>query len=267
MTEDRSIVTLRRPRRIWAVGAIHGDADRLAALHDLMQPRLAYGDRLVYLGNYLGFGDTISATIAELLRFRRMFLSIPPYMDDSDCVYLRGAQEEMWQKLLQLQFSHRAAEDLAWMLDRGVGATLESYGGVAEQAFALAEEGVVALTRWTGALRESMRKAPGHEAIMNALKRAALSRAGGVLFVHSGVDVSRALSRQTDSFWWAGRSFALIREPYEGFHRIVRGYDPDHGGLQETDVTVTVDGGCGFGGSLAAFCLTPEGDILERLEA
>ena len=267
MTDDRSIVTLRRAQRIWAVGAIHGDAERLAALHDLIRSRLAYGDRLVYLGNYLGFGESIFATIAELLRFRRMFLSIPPYMDEADCVFLRGAQEEMWQKLLQLQFSNRAAEDFAWMLDRGVAATLESYGGRTKEGFDCAEKGVVALTAWTGALRDALRAAPGHEAMMNGLKRAAVSRAGGVLFVNSGIDVSRDLSQQTDSFWWAGRSFVRIRDPYGGFRRLVRGYDPDHNGLSETTATLTIDGGCGFGGSLAAFCLTPQGDVLERLEA
>ena len=201
-------------------------------------------------GSFLGYGAAIPATIAEMMRFSRLFLSIPPYMDPTDCVYLRGAQEEMWQKLLQLQFCHRAAEDLTWMLDRGVAATLEAYGGSAAEGFDLAEKGVVALAGWTGSLRDAMRAAPGHEGMMYALKRAAISQAGGTLFVSSGIDVSRALAAQTDSFWWAGRSFAFIRESYEGFRRIVRGYDPDHGGLRETEVTVTVDGGCGFGGSL-----------------
>lgn len=267
MTELTSIATLKRPGRIWAIGAIHGDADRLAALHDQMRARLAYGDRLVYLGNYLGFGKAIFATIAELLRFRRTFLSVPPYMDGADCVYLRGAQEEMWQKLLQLQFSNRPAEDLAWMLDRGVAATLESYGGKASEGFSLAEQGVVALAGWTSALRDAMRQAPGHETMMYTLQRAAVSRPGGVLLVSSGIDTSRPLAEQGDSFWWAGRSFALIRETYDGFRRIVRGYDPDHGGVHETEWTVTIDAGCGFGGSLAAYCLTPEGDVIERLEA
>ena len=267
MTEDRSIVTLRRPQRIWAVGAIHGDAERLATLHNLMRTRLAYGDRLVYLGNYLGVGNAVFATIAELLRFRRMFLSIPPYMDGADCIFLRGAQEEMWQKLLQLQFSNRAEDDLAWMLDRGVAATLEAYGGNSEEGFENAGKGVVALTAWTNTLRDAMRAAPGHEALMNALKRAAISRPGGVLFVNSGIDTGRSLQDQTDSFWWAGRSFTLIREAYDGFRRLVRGYDPDHGGVTETPVTLTVDAGCGFGGGLAAFCLSPEGEVLERIEA
>ncbi|NKB59460.1 MAG: hypothetical protein GKS00_24315 [Alphaproteobacteria bacterium] len=267
MTVHRSIVTLRRARRIWAIGSIHGEARRLAALHAEMTPRLAYGDRLVYLGNYLGIGKPVFETISELLRFRRVFLSIPPFMDENDVVLLRGSQEEMWQKLLQLQFSNQPAEVLAWMLDRGVATTLEAYDGRAEEGFANAKKGVVALTSWTSKLRDAVRAAPGHEAMVNALKRAAVSREGGILFVNAGVDIDRPLSQQTDSFWWAGRSFSTIREPYEGFRRVVRGYDPDHGGIAETEATLTIDAGCGFGGSLAAYCLTPEGEVLERLEA
>jgi hypothetical protein len=267
MTEDRSIVTLRRPQRIWAVGAIHGEVERLSALHAALSPRLAYGDRIVYLGNYLGFGATVRETVAELLRFRRTFLSIPPYTDESDFVLLRGAQEEMWQKLLQLQFSNRPAEDLAWMMDRGVAATLKSYDGKPEEGFENASKGVIALTSWTNQLRDAVRAAPGHETTMSALKRAAISQAGGALFVNTGIDIDCPMSRQTDSFWWAGRSFSLIQTPYEGFRRIIRGYDPNHGGVVETNVTVTIDAGCGFGGSLAAFCLTPQGEIVERLYA
>ena len=62
---------LRRARRIWAVAAIHGEATRLTRLHDLIAARFADGDRLVYLGNYLGRGSAIAATIDELLDFRR----------------------------------------------------------------------------------------------------------------------------------------------------------------------------------------------------
>tara|TARA_Y100000588_G_C13778896_1_gene721484 strand:- start:206 stop:370 length:165 start_codon:yes stop_codon:yes gene_type:complete len=54
---------------------------------------------------------------------------------------------------------------------------------------------VVALAGWTGSLRDAMRATPGHEAMMYALKRAAISRQGGILFVNSGIDVSRALSQ------------------------------------------------------------------------
>ena len=56
-------------------------------------------------------------------------------------------------------------------------------------------------------------------------------------------------------------------KPYGQFAKVVRGYDPDYGGFHENDYTVTIDGGCGFGGDLIAVCFTPEGLISERLEA
>jgi len=264
--ERNNISTFRGARRIWAVGAIHGEAARLAALHAAMAPRLAFGDRLVYLGNYLGVGPALYDTIAELLRFRRIFLSIPPYMDCADVVFLRGAQEEMWQKLLQLQFSAHPAEVLEWMLAHGADATLTAYGGDAADGFNSAAQGAMALTAWTNELRAMARAAPGHDALMSALKDAALSHDHGVLFVNTGLDSERPLSAQTDSFWWAGRSFAAITDRYEGFQRIVRGFDPDHGGYFETTATLTIDGGCGFGGRLIAVCLSPEGAILDRLD-
>ncbi len=195
-----------------------------------MAPRLAFGDRLVYLGNYFGVGPALYGTIAELLRFRCMFLSIPPHTDIADTAYLRGAQEEMWQKLLQLQFSVRPAEVLEWMLAHGADATLTAYGVNAADGFAGASEGTMALTAWTNELRAQVRAAPGHDDLMSALKRAVQSHDNGVLFVSAGIDAERPLAAQTDSFWWAGRSFAAITGRYEGFRRIVRGFDPNHGG-------------------------------------
>jgi len=41
MRDGSSIATLRATRRVWAVGAIHGEATRLERLHDLIWPRLA----------------------------------------------------------------------------------------------------------------------------------------------------------------------------------------------------------------------------------
>jgi len=95
---------LREPRRVWAVAAIHGEANRLGRLHDLIARRFADGDRLVYLGNYLGRGGGIVAAIDEMLDFRRRVLGRRGAFA-CDVVFLRGAQEEMWQKLLQIQFA------------------------------------------------------------------------------------------------------------------------------------------------------------------
>ncbi|MGE4221253.1 MAG: hypothetical protein AB7G39_17550, partial [Alphaproteobacteria bacterium] len=239
MSDSTVFATIRAATRLWAVGAVHGDTERLAALHDRLAARLTPGDRLVYLGNFLGIGTDIEGTIAELLRFRCAFMSLPPYTDASDIVFLRGHQEEMWQKLLQLQFAVDPSAVLDWVLPRGADATLRSYGGDPAEARRAARDGPVALTQWTGRLRETIRTRPGHNALMGALKRAALTADGNHLYVNSGLDVTLPLSAQSDSFWWAGRSFATIDAPYGGFRRIVRGFDPDHGGFRETAYTLT----------------------------
>src|SRR6185312_356555 len=106
---------------------------------------------LVYLGNYLGRGPQIRRTIDEVLRFRLAVLSQPNAFA-CDVAFLRGSQEEMWQKLLQLQFAVSPRDVLQWMLDQGVEATLLAYDTGAQQGFGACREGPKALTRWTSAL-------------------------------------------------------------------------------------------------------------------
>ena len=62
-------------------------------------------------------------------------------------------------------------------------------------------------------------------------------------------------------------SFAAIDAPYAGFDRVIRGFAPDHPGLEMTDFTATLDGGCGFGGPLIAACFRRDGELVDQLEA
>ncbi|MEQ8968254.1 MAG: hypothetical protein RID91_20720 [Azospirillaceae bacterium] len=309
---------LGRPRAVWAIGAAHGDAGRLAALHDHIAPRFRAGERMIYLGNFLGRGAHVRETVEEMLAFRRGLLAQPGLLAE-DVVYLRGQQEEMWQKLMQLQFAPNPAEVLGWMLDQGVGATLEAYGGSPREAMVAAREGAVQVTRWTNRLRKAVNDAE-HNRLLAALRRAALSdpvppaegaaaaaeaaaeapadtgaEAGagvrtiaageggvarpdhadrdlagdqglGLLFVSGGLDPSRPLAAQTDSFWWDARGFDSIDAPYEAFGRIVRGFDPKNRGVVVEAVIATLDGGCGRGGSLVAGCFAPDGTVLDLVE-
>lgn len=270
--DSEKFARLGQPRRIWAVGAVHGAADRLAVLHDLLWQRVTPGDRLVYLGNMIGRAGDTHATLAELLSFRRALIARPG-MFASDVVYLRGAQEEMWQKLLQLQFAPNPTEVLRWMLSQGVETTLAAYGGDPDKGQAAAREGAVQITRWTNELREAMRRGAGHTALFAALRRAALTgsddpdSAGGVLLVSAGLDPARPLAAQADSFWWATGGFRSIEEPYQGFVRLVRGFDPGNRGVEIGAVTATLDAGCGRGGGLAAGVFAADGTFLELLEA
>jgi serine/threonine protein phosphatase 1 len=261
---------LRRARRIWAVAAIHGDAGRLAALHDRMERVWQPGDRVVYLGNYLGRGPAIRQTIDEILGFRLAVMAQPGGFA-CDVAFLRGSQEEMWQKLLQLQFAVSPRDVLQWMLDQGVGATLEAYGGDVQQGFAACREGPRAITRWTSGLRGAVNGAAGHNQFLSALRRAAISdaesAAGALLFVHAGVDTTRPLDAQGDAFWWGGGRLLELAAPYAGFRRIIRGFDRQHGGLVEAAHVTSLDAGCGFGGALLAACFAVDGTVLETLSA
>ena len=272
MSDTSMFAVLRRPGRIWAVAAVHAEAGRLRKIHRALAERFETGDRLVYLGNVLGRGPDLHGAITEVLNFRRAVIA-GPGMFAGDVAILRGAQEEMWQKLLQLQFAANPTEVLGWMLDHGVASTIEAYGSTARAGMQAVREGTLALARWTGAMRAAMNEVPGHTLLLAALKRAAYSEwAQGshearLLFVHAGIDVSRPLAAQVDSFWWATGGFSAIAEPYAGYARIVRGYDNSHAGLVEGQYTLSIDGGCGTGGPLLAVCLSPSGEVLELLDA
>ena len=273
--DSHKFAALGRPRTVWAIGAIHGEIDHLIPIHDHIANSFDPGDRLVYLGNFIGRGPSITETVAEMLSFRRHILSIPSMLA-SDVVYLRGAQEEMWQKLLQLQFAPNPGEVLSWMLDQGVGATLAAYGGDAREGMASARDGAVQLTRWTNRLREAIRKADSHSHMFSALRRAAFSdpvrgegdtNLGAILCVSAGLDPDRPLATQGDSFWWSGAGFDRLDQPYEGYTRVLRGFDPDGAGVQTQQITVTLDGGAGRGGQIAAGRFGPGGEILDLITA
>ena len=266
MRDTKPVATIRGARRIWAVGAVHGERGRLAELHLRLDRQLAPGDALIYLGDCLGYGGDVAGTVTELLDFRRRVLGRPPLRFPEHIVYLRGRQEEMWQKLLQLQFASDPQSVLNWVLARGVAATLEAYGGDVEDGLRSARAGPLALNKWTKRLREAVRAHPGHESLMAALRRAAVSDDGRLLFVNCGIDPARDLDQQRDAFWWAARGFDSLEGPFAGFGRVVRGFDPTHRGCAETSYSVTVDGGCGFGGPLVAVCFDRDGRVLDRLE-
>lgn len=277
MHEQERFIALGRPRHIWAVGSVHGETDRLAALHDDIGSRFQPGDRLIYLGNMMGRGPRVRDTLDEILSFRRTLLSRRGVIA-GDVVYLRGGQEEMWQKLLQLQMAPNPAEVLRWMMGHGVDSTLAAYGGSALQGLAAARDGAVSLGRWTAALRDAVKTSPGHDTLLSSLRRAAYTRwpdadwnAGAVnlLFVNAGIDADKPLAAQGDAFWWGGAGFGRLDQPYAGFARVVRGYDPAHRGIAITPHAVTLDGTngeAGKGTALICGCFARNGDLLEIVE-
>lgn len=267
---DYRFAPLGQPQAVWTIASIHGDLNRLTNLHDALAERIQAGDRIVYFGNYGGYSIESAEVIDEILSFRRRVLAMPG-MSADDIVYLRGAQEDMWNRLLQLQFYTKPLDLFLWMLGNGLAHSLQAYGIDPHEGITAAREGVISLTRWTNGIRQLLKEFPGHDMFMMQQARAAYTSLPDgrfpLLFVNSGIDPARPLSKQDEAFCWAGENFTQMTDAYAPFEKVVRGYDPNHGEVYVNCVTASLDGGCGFGGNLIGAGLTPDGQLFELLEA
>lgn len=270
IADGNKFALLRGAQRVWAIASIHGESERLRDLHRAISERFLPGDRLVYLGNILGYGPDVASAVDEVLSFRRAVIAAHG-MFAADVVVLRGAQEEMWQKLLQLQLALNPGEVFDWMMEQGVGATLESYGGLIGDGRDASRSGAAMCARWTASLRDHVHARSGHSQIMSALRRAAVNMSPEgkptLLFVHAGIDETRPLEAQKDSFWWPPRELGSSEGPYGEFARIIAGFDRQARGVTETPFTITLDGGAGRSGNLLAVCVESGGAVAEVLEA
>ena len=267
MGEKNHFTILSKTNRIWAIGAIHGNMSGLCAIHDEIVKKLCDGDKIIYLGNYFGYGDNILSTLEEIFRFRCWFLSIPPLTTCDDIIFLRGRQEEMWQKLRQLHFARKPIDILDWVCNHGMDKTLNSFNINIEDGYQFAMEGTLSLTQWTTKLKEITSTIAGHDNFLASLKHAVVSQNNRLLFLSSGIDISKDLSRQTDSLWWAGKSFSLIDKPYNQFSCIIRGYDPMHSGFIEKIYTLSLDAGDPIKSQPMAVCLSDDGHIQDIIRS
>ncbi len=254
------LITLNATGKIWAVPAIRGQAQSLRALHDGLRRKLQPGDCLVYLGNHMGYGAEVVETVDELLRFRKEQKEI-------QVAHLRGAQEEMWVKLLEIQWAMQPEETFEWMMAHGVEATLRAYGGDPDEAPAKFRSGVVVTTRWTTELRERFQSHPGHYEFLHGLASAAPTSDGRLLFVSAGVDPAKPLEKQNDAFWWNSAGFEELAAPFGGFTYVIRGFDGDYGGIKTAPNGITIDAAESAHGPLRATAFGPDGAILDSLAA
>ncbi len=260
---------LGTPDTIWAIPAIHGDLERLTQIHDNILDHFQCGQKIIYLGNYSGYGPQSANCMNEILAFRRMILSVQG-VRPSDLVYLRGNQEEMMHKLFQLPFAPNPTDCFLWMLGNGMSNTLQSYGLCPHDAIEACRHGVTPLTKWVAHLRATIRQNPGHDIFLNQLVRAAYTDISGqypMLFVHAGLETDKPLPEQGDKLWWGSHDFEAMESPYRPFEKVIRGYDPAHKGLHLNCITATLDGGCGFGGSLICTGFDATGNVIQVFES
>lgn len=260
-----TIARLSEGGRIWALGAQRGNDRALQALAGALLQRWQRGDKLVVLGNMLGGDGDPGRTLDLMLLLRRRLLATNLACDVH---FLRGAQEEMWHKMLGLQFAMSPLSVLDWMLARGLAATVQAYGGTVEEGRIACRGGATAIARWTVSLREAQTMRAGHAELLNSLTRAALSADGTTLLTAAGVDATRPIDDQADAFWWNGQSdraldAALARggdAGWTGLARLVRGAGPGEAADNVRVLTVTRD-------VPALVALDGAGVLLERIES
>ena len=223
MNKEGNFVELENASRIWAVGSIHSNFKSFTSIKEFITSNFEKNDKLIFLGNIIGLGELSSETLTSIIDLRFKLMS-KYKLKPRQIVFLRGAQEEMLNKILQLQTAPNPVEIIKWMFDHGVDKTLNSYGYSNEEVLNIASTGTVSISKWTSNLNRTLIKNHGHKEYFSNLKYAAYSSSKKILFVNRGVDITRPLSAQNDCFWWGYQNFSKINKPYNSFLRIVRGY-------------------------------------------
>jgi len=222
-----NFVELNKSNKIWAIGSIHSNLKSFSSIKEFILNNFELNDKLIFLGNIIGLGDNPKETLSSVIDLRFNLMSKFKLKPES-IVFLRGAQEEMFSKLLQLQLAPNPSEIVEWMFDHGVNKTIKSYGFTEDEIRNIASSGTINISKWTSSLNRTLQNNPGHTEYFLNLKHAAYSQTKKILFVNRGVDITRPLSAQNDCFWWGFQNFSTIKKPYKTFLRIVRGYESEH---------------------------------------
>ena len=227
MENSSNFVEIKQSSRIWAIGSIHSNLSSFNSIKEFILNNFDYNDKLIFLGNVIGLGDKSKETLSSVIDLRFHLMSKFKLKPES-VVFLRGAQEEMFTKLLQLQLAPNPTEIVQWMFDHGVNNTINSYGFNEEDLKSIASSGTLKISKWTKKLNKELQNNHGHTEYFLNLKHAAYSQSKKILFVNRGVDITRPLSAQNDCFWWGYQNFSKLNIPYKTFLRIVRGYESKH---------------------------------------
>ena len=221
-------------QRIYAIGDVHGCADRLALMHGAIAEDLAARPVLhamvIHIGDYIDRGPDSAGVIERVIQpFPVVPDAAPPVV-----VNLIGNHEEML--LMALEAGDRRSAEL-WLANRG-GETLASWG-----------------ISWRGgpsAWREGIPQR--HLGFLRGLTL--LHRVGGYLFVHAGLRPEVALEQQQreDMLW--------IREPFLSWMGklpavVVHGHTPDDA-PQVRPHRIGIDTGAVLGGPLTCAVLEAE---------
>lgn len=222
-------------RRVYAVGDVHGCADRLAAIHaaicDDLARRPPSDARLVHLGDYIGLGPDSAGVVERLVSGSPVGVR---------AIHLVGDHEQML--LDALDGDRAAATD--W-LHAGGEAALRSWG----------IEPATPRERWAAMIPA------GHVAFLRGLVLS--HRAGEYLFVHAGIRPGVKPAAQ------AREDVLRIRHPFLATEQdlgvvVVHGHSTSAQPVVRAN-RIGIDTGAGIGGTLT--CAVLEEDRVGFLTA
>ena len=268
---DERLANLGEAARIWVIGSIYGRYGQLCQVHEHLTNHVRAGDRIVYLGNYLGShslwtGQGISL-INELVEFRNLLIAVPGFFAN-DIHFLHGQGEDLLQQVLHLPFQKNHAAWLQKASLYGLENYTTPYGGTGDEINHIGHLGIIAMNKWSHHIRQMIARFPGHAEFFAHLKSAAITQsknaAQSLLFVPAGLSPHHPLSLQHDLLCWPEQDIAQLTH-YAPFVRIIRGQSFTNSPIDKTKFVLTLDDGAGMNGTLHAACLDPQGRIMEWL--
>ena len=161
MDKVSNFVELKKSSKIWAIGSIHSNLKSFNSIKKFILNNFEENNKLIFLGNIIGLGNYSKETLSSVIDLRFKLMSKFKLKPDS-IVFLRGAQEEMFSKLLQLQLAPNPTEIVEWMFDHGVNNTTKSYGFSDDEVKNIASSGTINISKWTSNLNKVIQKNPGH---------------------------------------------------------------------------------------------------------
>ena len=168
MNNESKFQEFKNANKIWAIGSIHSSLESFKSIKKYILSNFDYGDKLIFLGNIIGFGSKSKEIISEVLRFR-FHLMAKFYLKNEDIVFLRGAQEEMFSKLLQLQIAPNPIEIIEWIFSHGVDQTVVSYNFDPNEFIEIASQGTIQINKLTSKLNNQISMIPGHKEFFSHL--------------------------------------------------------------------------------------------------
>ena len=228
----------------------------------------ATGDRVVYLGNYFGYGEAVRGDDRRIARLSPPGAGAAAWFRLRRDVSARGAGGNA-AKAAAAAIRTQPGEVLAWMVERrhrADGARLwrRSAAGLCRDPRRPAHDHPLD----EHVARRGQRARRAIRMLLSALRHAAFTEEGGrAVRPCRGRSGAAARRRRATRSGGRRRDILDLAAPFGGFRRVVRASIGSSAGLSNAHLRSRSTRGAGRGGRLLAACFAPDGSVVDRLEA